>query len=347
MATLKNWFFPIFVCLFWPLAAQAQPVSADSTTHFIKPQNPKLLSLEPAPSLHKGRFWLTTGTGLAVYSGISVALWNAWYKDYPLTSFHTFNDWGEWMDMDKAGHFFSANMECNYAFQGALWTGMKRRNAMWTAVGVGMGIQATIEVMDGFSEEWGFSLPDIAFNTLGVSLFAAQELAWQEQRIKMKVSGIRPDYDDEPLLPDGGGTATTLDDRAAGLYGTSFFHVILKDYNALTVWGSFNINSFLANRESSQFPKWLNLAVGYGADNIYGGFENKWTTEDGRVFSLDPKTYPRFRQFYLSPDIDWTRIKTRHRWLKAGLSLLNWLKFPAPALEVNTLGNVKFHALHW
>jgi hypothetical protein len=347
MAAFKNFSLLFFAVLLWQPSVQAQPLPADSMRLTGTPPQPPLLSLQPAQGLHKGRFWLTTGTGLAVYSGVSLALWHAWYKDYPLGGFQTFNDWGEWKDMDKAGHLFSANMECNYAFQGALWTGMKRRNAMWTAVGVGTGIQATIEIMDGFSQEWGFSWADIAFNTLGVSLFAAQELAWREQRIKMKVSGSRPNYDNKPLLPDSGGAPMSLDERAAELYGTSPFHVILKDYNALTVWGSFNISAFMANGDSGKFPKWLNLALGYGAGNIYGGFENKWTTEDGRVFSLDPSTYPRFRQFYLSPDIDWTRIKTRHRWLKTGLSLLNWLKFPAPALEVNTLGGLKFHALHW
>ena len=31
-------------------------------------------------------------------------------------------------------------------------------------MGVGVGVMSTIEVMDGFSEEWGFSLGDIGFN---------------------------------------------------------------------------------------------------------------------------------------------------------------------------------------
>lgn len=325
----------------------SQPAAPQDSLASGLSENVRLFSLEPATTFHKGRFWLTAGTGAAVYSGISVALWHAWYKDYPLTHFHTFNDWGEWNDMDKAGHLFAAYIECNYAFKGASWTGMNRRSAMWTAMAVGTGLQATIEVMDGFSEEWGFSLGDIGFNTLGVGLFAAQELLWKEQRILMKVSGVRPDYSQEPVFATDGTDVTTLDNRAAGLYGTNFFHVILKDYNALTVWGSTNIHSFLNNKKSTRFPKWLNVAAGYGAGNIYGGFENKWTTEDGATFVLDPEVYPRYRQFYLSPDIDWTKIPTRHRWLKFTLGLLNWVKLPAPALEMNTLGKMKFHYLHW
>jgi hypothetical protein len=338
----------VFLFSLWVTAfgALAQPPDTDSSA-ILPVKQVSLLSLEPAGTLHKGRFWLSAGTGAAVYGGFSIALWNAWYKDYPLTRFHTFNDWGEWKDMDKAGHFFSAWLESHYVFQGACWTGMKRRSAMWTAVGVGMGLQATIEVMDGFSEEWGFSFGDVGFNTLGVSFFAMQELLWAEQRIHVRVSGIRPGYSDEPLFSADGGQATTLDRRAAGLYGTSFFHVLLKDYNALTVWGSANIHSFLPNKEESNFPRWLNLALGYGAENLYGGFANEWTDEQGNRFVLDPGRYPRYRQFYLAPDVDWTRIPTKKRWARFALGLLNWVKFPAPALEVNTLGRVKVHAIYW
>ena len=344
---MKYRFVTCFLTLCLWLPVFSQPSGPDSLAEGFSEKKVKLFSLEPATEFHKGRFWLTAGTGTAVYSGISVALWHAWYKGYPLTSFHTFNDWGEWNDMDKAGHLFAAYIECNYAFQGARWTGMNRRAAMWTAMGVGTLLQGTIEIMDGFSEEWGFSFGDIAFNSLGVGMFAAQELLWEEQRILMKASGIRPDYSQEPLFSADGTEVTTLDQRAAGLYGTSFFHVILKDYNALTVWGSVNVHSFVKNRTSDKFPKWLNLAFGYGAGNLYGGFKNEWTTADGVTFALDPARYPRYRQFYLSPDIDWRKIPTRHRWLKFTLGLFNWVKIPAPALEMNTLGKVKFHYLHW
>lgn len=306
-----------------------------------------LLSLEPATSFNKKRFWVCTGTGTAVYSGVSVALWKAWYADYPRGKFRTFNDMPEWMGMDKAGHAFSAFIEANYVSQGARWTGLGRRKAMWVGVGVGMGLQATVEVMDGFSKEWGFSWGDIGFNTLGVGIFAAQELAWQEQRIIFKASGARPSYPTDPIFSLDGGHPTSLDERATELYGTSPFEVILKDYNALTVWASANVHSFMPNRKSSRLPPWLNIAVGYGAGNIYGGFKNEWETDTGINFSLDDATYPRYRQFFISPDIDLTRIPTRHRWLKFTLGVLNWIKIPAPALEVNSLGETKFHAFIW
>ncbi|MCC6725757.1 MAG: DUF2279 domain-containing protein [Saprospiraceae bacterium] len=306
----------------------------------------KLFSLQPAVSFDKTRFWAMTGTGTAIYGGLSAALGKSWYQDYPLTSFHTFNDWNEWNQMDKAGHLFSTWTACNYVFEGARWTGMKRRNAMWTSVGVGLGIMTTIETMDGFSEQWGFSFGDMCFNLTGASVFAAQEMAWKAQRIQFKVSGIRPGYPQEPLYSTDGTLITSLDERAAGLYGTNFFNVLLKDYNALTVWASVNVHSFVKQTDT-KFPKWLNLAFGYGAGNLYGGTQNRWETEDGVVFELDPVRYPRHRQYYLSLDVDWSRIPTKRRWVKVALKALNFLKMPAPAFELNTLGKARFHYLHW
>ena len=38
--------------------------------------------------------------------------------------------------------------------------------------------QASFEVLDGYSAKWGFSIPDIAFNTVGAGLYTSQELLW-------------------------------------------------------------------------------------------------------------------------------------------------------------------------
>lgn len=331
------------------LAFAQQNEAADSLTQIKDIQRSSrlpLFSTEAAVEFDRRRFWISAGSGAAIYTGLSITLWNAWYKDYPLGAFHTFNDWGEWLQMDKAGHFFSAYTASNYAFQGARWTGMKRSSSRWTAIGIGTGIQATIEIMDGFSKEWGFSVGDIVFNTLGVSFFAVQDLIWQEQRILMKASGIRPDYSNQAIQSTNSAATTTLEERAAGLYGTSFFHVILKDYNALTIWSSGNLRSFIKNDKASWIPPWLNIALGYGGENIFGGFENRWV-DNGSEFILDKKDFPRYRQIFLSPDIDFTRIPTRHRWLKFTLGLLNWVKMPAPALECNTNGKIRLRPFYW
>ncbi len=328
------------------LLASAQGNLPDTLSAPVISTSVKFLSLEPAPAFDKRRFWASAGTGAALYTSASIAMWNAWYRNYPVTGFHTFNDMKEWRGMDKAGHLHAAYNQSNYTFQGALWTGMNRRKALWAAAGVAFGIQATIEIMDGFSEQWGFSVGDMAFNTFGIGLFVAQEMAWQEQRILMKVSSTQPNYPTGPIYSVDGGQQSSLKERADELYGTGLTETFLKDYNAMTVWASFNLSSFMGN-ENSKFPRWLNLALGVGAGNIYGGFENRWTDGEGIQFALDRATYPRYQQYYLAPDIDLSRIPTRHRWLKVTLGVLNWIKVPSPALEFSTNGKTVFHLFYW
>ena len=53
----------------------------------------------------------------------------------------------------------------------------------------------------------------------------------------------------------------------------------------------------------------------------------------------------RVRQFYLSLDIDFTKIPVKSNALKAFLEMINIIKIPFPAVEFNTGGEVKWHWL--
>ena len=64
-----------------------------------------------------------------------------------------------------------------------------------------------------------------------------------------------------------------------------------------------------------------------------------------RSFRCLHKEYPRTRQWYLSPDIDFRKIKTKSPFLKTVFSVLNIFKIPAPALEYNTTGRWRWHWL--
>lgn len=50
------------------------------------------------------------------------------------------------------------------------------------------------------------------------------------------------------------------------------------------------------------------------------------------------KGYRPYRQYYLSLDIDLTKIKTRSKFVKTLGFLANSLKIPAPALQFSTKG---------
>ena len=306
-------------------------------------QNDTLGFWDFPPALHKGRFWTAASTGAVSYTGALISLNELWYKQYPRTSFHFFNDATEWQQMDKAGHMFTAYFEADWIYSISRWTGMKRKPAIWTSAAVATGLQATVETLDGFSSKWGFSFYDFISNVGGSSLWAAQQMAWDEQRVRMKVSSTYRTYPDELVqgFPNG---ETTLRMRTDDLFGENIFESFLKDYNAQTIWMSFNVHSFL--KEENKFPKWLNVAFGYGAENMFGGFENEWEV-DGIKYELDKDRYPRHRQIYISPDIDLSKIPIRSKPLKAFVCMINIFKIPAPALEINGKGGMQWKWIYY
>ena len=108
-------------------------------------------------------------------------------------------------------------------------------------------------------------------------------------------------------------------------------------------------------KKDTKFPKWLNVAFGYGAEGLYGGFENRWCS-DGDVLDIDDcpeemiidrSDIPRYRQYYLSFDVDLTRIPTNSRVVKILLSVFNIVKIPAPTIEFNRQNKVKFHFFYF
>jgi len=182
-----------------------------------------------------------------------------------------------------------------------------------------------------FSSEWGFSIPDFTANVLGTSSFVIQQKLWGEQRIRLKTSSSPINYaarygDDY------------YDDRAAELYGRGFLTRYLKDYNAQATWLSLNLSSFAPK---SSLPKWLNVAVGYGAENMFGGYANPVRT------GVDNQEIRRYSQIFISLDADLSRIETSSPFVRTLLDILNILKVPFSTIEINTLGEVKLYAIRF
>lgn len=335
MKVWAKFFIVIFLITGWTITTVR---SQDSLRYHL---------LTPADSFHQGRFWTAAGAGSLIYGGFAYGLYQSWYKNYELGSFHTFDDLREWQQMDKVGHLFTTHFEANLLYQGAKWAGIPSRGAAWTGAGIALWLQSTVEVMDGYSTKWGFSWSDMAFNIAGAGLFVGQEYLWGEQRILLKVSSdVGRQYASAPFYDPDRLYHTSVAARAAELFGTSFGERFLKDYNAQTIWASVNIHAF--SNPGNRWPDWLNVAFGYGAENMFGGFGNYWTDpENGASFKLSAAEYPRYRQYYLSLDVDLSRIKTRSRVLKTLFRCINYVKIPAPALEINGLGQVRGHWLHW
>ena len=256
---------------------------------------------------------------------------NAWYKNYPKTSFHTFDDSGEWQQMDKVGHSWGAYNIARASAAMWRWSGVSHKTSTWIGGISSTAYLTVIEILDGHSAGWGWSWADMGANLFGSALFISQELGWKEQRLQFKFSFHQNNYDE-----------LELDKRADQLFGEPWYERMLKDYNAQTYWLSANLRSFFPK---SKIPAWLNISFGYGSEGMFGGFKNQWIDQLGN--DVVRNDIPRIRQYYLAPDIDFTKIPTRSKFLKTTFAILNAFKCPAPALMIDSKGNFRAYGIYF
>jgi len=315
------------------------------TSSFLVAQNPSHQRFwPPADTLNRARLHTLIATSSMGYIGATVAFNALWYSDYPQVKFHLKDDWILWEQMDKYGHAYSGYQLARAGFHTFRWSGVPPGKSTLIGAGAATALLTTMEIMDGFSEGWGFSLYDIGFNTLGSALFCSQQWAWQEQRIGLKLSASRPKYSTEPIATGDPFFSGSQKYAADGLYGKHIWEYIFKDYNAMTVWVNVSPMAMLAPRRKQTFWHALCLSFGLGAENVYGALYNNYTDPYGRVVSIN---LPRYQQFYLSVDLDLDKIPTKNPLLKSLLRAINLFRIPAPALEWNTQGAFRFHPFKW
>lgn len=290
-----------------------------SCKDYLYAQN-KTPFFQRSDTLNKKRRTAVYVTEAALATATLIGLNQAWYAQYERSGFHFLNDNSQWMQMDKFGHAFSSYYIGKMGMDALAWAGETKKNQLIYGATLGFAFLTAVEVLDGFSEEWGFSTGDVMANALGTGLLVGQELLWDEQRLQMKFSFMTSEYADND--PDK--------------LGSTPLQQVLKDYNGQTYWLSVNLWSF---HKESKIPKWLNVAIGYGANGLPEG-------------SYDNSTIPRqpiesYRQFFASIDVDLTKIKTNSDFLKTVFNVFNFVKIPAPSIEYRSNGDFKFHFLYF
>jgi hypothetical protein len=105
-----------------------------------------------------------------------------------------------------------------------------------------------------------------------------------------------------------------ISDVRPEMFGNSPVSRMLKDYNGQT------------------------YSIGYGINGYYGGTDNVFENKNGLQ---DYSSVPRYSEFYASLDVDFTKVPTRNKFLKKAFYLMNYFKFPFPALEVSKIQGVQ------
>jgi hypothetical protein len=191
-----------------------------------------------------------------------------WKKDY-LYKEHKFlykNDGGFQnysLGVDKCGHFFTSYTYFHTFYDLMKWADYSDNTALWTAFAVPAAHAISVEMMDGFAK-YGFSSYDLTANFLGIGYAYAQIRVPYLQNFNFKWSYYptaafsRPD-------PDWG---------------------LSHDYSGHFYWLSVNMKNVLPESMARSWPKFLNLAVGYGAQSVSTGDDPK-NARHKFAFSLD------------------------------------------------------------
>lgn len=270
----------------------------------------------------KRSIWVS-GLAAGGYGVGMTALGTLWYSSGDLGRFHFFDDSHQWQQMDKLGHAYSGYQLTRGLIYLYRWSGQSKARTLALSGGLSWLMVGSVEVFDAFGEGWGFSWADVGANTMGIGLSLLNYGLWHEERLALKLSyypsafvGI-PDYEH--------------------LFGSSLAEWWLKDYNGQTYWLSMRVHSFLPESRFKDFyPRWLNLAVGYGAEGMIGGYDDpdqSWRARE-------------YRQFYLSLDVDLTQIHTRSAFLNSLFSVVNMVRIPFPTLSWDPRNGTQFLPLY-
>ena len=245
-------------------------------------------------------------TYVTCYAGAIVGFNELWYKNSEQTKFHWFDDSKEWNQIDKFGHAYSAFHESRVFTQTYKWAGLSSKKAALYGGLTAFLYQTPIEILDGYSAKWGASKSDLLANTIGALLSSSQFYFFNDYPIQFKYSFFKSKFSKE--RPD--------------VLGANYTERFLKDYNGQSYWLSTSISTF--NKKWKKYD-YLGVCVGYGSEEMI--FANK--TQNKQI-GLN-----HYRQFYLGPDIQFSKIPTNNKFLHSLLFLLDMYKFPFPALEYN------------
>lgn len=170
-----------------------------------------------------------------------------WEGDYHPFKFENDGFWNNYsLGVDKIGHFYTSYFYYNALREVLIWGGYSPSTAEWWGAGISIFYALSIEIGDGFST-YAFSLTDFTANALGVSYGFLQHQIPFLNNFRFKWS----------YYPSG---HIPLD---------RYFR-LTDDYDGHIYWLSIDVHNILPKSWKAYWPALLNIAIGYGGENIYG-----------------------------------------------------------------------------
>ncbi|SFP97642.1 DUF2279 domain-containing protein [Hymenobacter arizonensis] len=318
---LRQWYLAAAATLFFlpgaPIRSAAQALPSPDSVAAQVPASQAAAVPPDSVAQRQRRLRLLVGGSAVGYGIIYTGLTTSWYTG-ERASMRWFNDWPEWKQLDKAGHFWGAFQISRGAVDMLRWAGLSEKKSIWYGSFVGFAIQSPLELLDARDPAYGASATDLAANFLGSAALLAQQLAWHDVRI----------------MPKWSFHLTPYARQRPNVLGRSVPERWLKDYNGQTYWLCTDVGAFL--KPGNRWPRWLQPAIGYsGQEMVYN--------DDAANRALGLNSY---RQYFLSLDVDLRRIPTRSPLLKKVFYTLSIFHLPAPALQYNGRNGFRFHGLY-
>lgn len=292
----------LFFCAVSALASSATPHWRDSTFDY-RSEDPGSDSLQ---TLSKLRLGAVAGlTAVSFGASYFLVLKNDWWNNSE-GGFHFANDFDYAKNLDKGGHFFAGVALGEFFYEGYHWAGLSEfQSYFWAGVSAGL-THVGIDIKDGFSPEWGYSVGDVLSGTLGGFWPMAERY----------VPAFRYfDYKWSYWI------------NSSAYYDQSETDLFADDYVNQTHWLSVKVDRLLPQSWARFWPDGLALATGVSID------EGVYTQGQG---------HGRY-EWYVGPDWDLEGLfKPKSRWARKVVNTLNYIRFPAPTLQV-----YPYRRWHW
>ncbi|TXC81376.1 DUF2279 domain-containing protein [Luteibaculum oceani] len=239
--------------------------------------------------------------GLLASSQVGLSIF--WYQD-GFSHFKFRDDIHQWRGMDKAGHIMSAFQVTRSNIKLCELSGLESSNAKkWALLSTSI-FYTGIEVLDGFSSGYGFSLSDFVANGIGIGL------AGLPDRMQARFS-LRISYRPSPYAQ-----------YRPELLGKRGVERFFKDYNGQIYWLS------LWKNEKDHWSDVFGLSLGYGVEGLLGGSKNPDKNQDGMLIP----EFLRSSKFSLALDVKLTRLLPNNSKAIKWLKLLDFIKIPMPGV---------------
>ena len=234
--------------------------------------------------------------GIGIHTVLAIGLeYRWWWQDnyhpfqFEIEGF--FDDYS--LGVDKAGHFYTSYFYFNALYNTMKWGGYDESTTMWVSIVIPALYAVSLEIGDGFSN-YKFAPDDILANSLGIGYGVLQKKYPVLNNFIFKWS----------YYP-------------AGKYAAGLSHSLSNDYDGHIYWLSFKVDHLLPPSFQGCWPKFLNLAIGYGAKNVSQGSEG-----------------PMTRKFAVSLDYNLTELPLTGDTWEAIKNIFDLLHFPAPGVRI-------------